>query len=69
MNETMVYVHRLVSVTEPHKANMKEDYSKIKTAAIEEKKAKQTVKWVQETISNTYIRLDPAYEDCPPLQP
>ncbi len=60
---------KLVSITEPHVASIQNDYSKIKNAAIEEKKGRATVKWVEETISNTYIKLDDDYLNCEALAP
>lgn len=68
-NEISYKLVKLVSMTEPHKANLKEDYNKIKTAAIEEKKANYVVTWVEETISNTHIRLDADYDGCEALDP
>lgn len=67
-NEVSYKLVKLVSMTEPHKASLKEDYSKIKNAAIEEKKAKYVVTWVEEVISNTHIRLDDDYKDCEALE-
>ena len=66
-NEVSYKIVKLVSMTEPHKASLKEDYSKIKNAAIEEKKANYVVVWVEETISNTHVRLDEQYKDCEAL--
>ncbi len=60
---------KLVSITEPHKASVKEDYSKIKTAAIEEKKALYTIDWVEEKIANTYIKIDGDYMGCEAVEP
>ncbi len=60
---------KLVSITEPHKASIEEDYSKIKAAAIEEKKARKTISWVEESISDTFIKLDGDYASCEALKP
>lgn len=68
-NEVSYKLVKLVSMTEPHRASLKEDYSKIKTAALEEKKANYVVEWVEETISNTHIKLDEPYKDCEALKP
>ncbi len=67
--EAAFRMFKLVSMTEPHKASLEEDYSKIKTAAIEEKKSRRTVEWVEDKISNTYIKLDSDYEGCEALEP
>lgn len=68
-NEVSYKLIKLVSITEPHRASLKADYSKIKTAALEEKKAKYVVEWVEETINNTHIKLDEKYQSCEALQP
>ncbi len=67
--EVAFSLYKLVSVTEPHQANLKQDYSKIKMAALEEKKANATVGWVEKVISNTYIKIDKEYTDCEAMQP
>ncbi len=68
-NEVSYVLVRLVSMTEPHKANLETDYSKIKMAALEEKKAKSMVKWVSETISSTHVILDKNFDGCGVLDP
>ncbi len=55
---------KLVSMTEPHQASLQTDYSKIKAAALEQKKVTYLNEWVSETISNTYVRVDEKYRDC-----
>ncbi|MEM1319068.1 MAG: peptidylprolyl isomerase [Bacteroidota bacterium] len=59
----------LKSRTRPHKANLSEDYSKIKAAALEAKTTSHVNKWVQEKMGATYISIDPRYHSCPNLQP
>lgn len=58
----------LQSRTTPHRANLKEDYSKMQRAAVEEKKAGFLNDWLLEKISNTYIEIDKEFHDCPSLQ-
>lgn len=55
----------LKSQTEPHVANLKDDYQKIQTAALGEKKNRVIEKWINDKASKTYIRIDDAYKDCP----
>ena len=57
----------LQSRTDPHRANLKQDYDKIRTAAIEERKAQYMSDWVEEKIGNTYINIDKSYQACPNL--
>jgi peptidyl-prolyl cis-trans isomerase SurA len=55
------------SRTKPHKADLKQDYNKIQTAALEQKKASFTEKWVVERLRNTYLQFDSLYGSCPNL--
>lgn len=61
---------RLVQVqsrTTPHKANLQQDYSKIRQAAIQSKQNDYITKWVAETVGATFIRIDAMYNGCPVL--
>ncbi|MDX2133554.1 MAG: peptidylprolyl isomerase [Saprospiraceae bacterium] len=58
----------LVSRSKPHKANLQEDYNKIQQAALEQKKAEFTEKWVIEKLQNTYLTVGENYRDCESLQ-
>jgi peptidyl-prolyl cis-trans isomerase SurA len=60
---------QLKSRSEPHRMNLKDDYSKISTYALEEKKSKVLEKWVKEKVLTYYIMVDPQTgKDCPQLQ-
>ncbi len=50
--------------TTPHKASLKQDYNKIQTAAIEQKKAKFTSDWVEGKSKSTFISIDDTYKGC-----
>ncbi|MCB9187262.1 MAG: peptidylprolyl isomerase [Flavobacteriales bacterium] len=58
-------LYYLKSRTEPHVANMKDDYQRIQQAALAEKKNKTIEKWINDKAAQTYIRIDDAYMDCP----
>ena len=58
---------KLISRTEPHTANLAQDYSKIRTACLEQKKGKFVNDWVLEKLGQTFIQIDPAYRVCPNL--
>jgi peptidyl-prolyl cis-trans isomerase SurA len=58
----------LKSRTEPHRMNLRDDYNKIKQAALEEKKYKALDKWLDTHIPNYYIMVDPDKAGCPQLQ-
>ena len=52
------------SRTEPHRANLKEDYQLIQDEALAEKKNKIIHDWVKKKIVSTYIRVSDAYKNC-----
>jgi peptidyl-prolyl cis-trans isomerase SurA len=59
----------LKSRSEPHRMNMKDDYSKISQYALDEKKGKELEKWMKVHIPTYYIMVDPETEaDCPNLK-
>ena len=59
----------LQSLTDPHQANLQQDYTKIKQAAIEERKVSYLNRWIDEKILSTFIQVDPAFEEkCINLQ-
>jgi peptidyl-prolyl cis-trans isomerase SurA len=55
--------------TEPHRENLKEDYNKIATRALEEKKQNILSTWFSQKIGSYYIYLDPSYGTCEMLKP
>ncbi|MBK8491597.1 MAG: peptidylprolyl isomerase [Saprospirales bacterium] len=63
--EVLYRVVKLMSQTNPHRANLKEDYAKIQIAAIEEKKSIYLSDWIQEKVRSTYISIDPMFADGP----
>ena len=54
----------LMNRTEPHQANLKQDYDFLQGNALEEKQQEELTKWVKQKIENTYIRLNDEYHDC-----
>lgn len=58
----------LKSRSEPHRMNLKDDYSKISQAALEEKKAETVEKWMKAKLPTYYIMIDPdTTAGCPSL--
>jgi len=55
------------SRSEPHRLNMKDDFSKISNSALEEKKQKALDKWINEKIPNYYIMIDDSITECDQL--
>lgn len=54
----------LFSRTEPHVANLKDDYSKIQNAALERKKIGYMEDWVNEQKGKIFIKIDEDYGNC-----
>lgn len=50
--------------TEPHKANLKDDYGKIQEVALEQKKAQKLQDWLREKLPSYYIKIAPEYQSC-----
>lgn len=55
--------------TEPHRANLKDDYNKMAEKAIEEKKEDALDKWFNTKLPTYYIMLDDQYKGCSLLKP
>jgi peptidyl-prolyl cis-trans isomerase SurA len=65
--DTYYRIIQLQSKTAPHKANLQQDYSKIKDAAIQSKQSEFINDWVTEKIETTFIAIDGMYDGCPTL--
>jgi peptidyl-prolyl cis-trans isomerase SurA len=48
----------------PHVANLKDDYTLIKSAAENDKKQRVVTNWVNSKIGNAYIRIDDEFKNC-----
>ena len=55
----------LNSRTDPHQANLKQDYAKFQSLAKENKKNEALVKWLETHVADTYVRIDPLFLACP----
>ena len=47
-----------------HKANLENDYVKIKRLALQKKRSELVQKWTKEKISDTYIKIQDQYKKC-----
>jgi peptidyl-prolyl cis-trans isomerase SurA len=54
----------LLSKSDPHRENLKDDYNKISLRALEEKKSEALEKWFNEKIGTYYIKVDQEYRNC-----
>ena len=57
-------VIKLISRTNPHKANLTDDYQLMQDMAIERKKQNIITNWVTEKQKSTYIHIDDEFKSC-----
>ncbi len=63
-DKTAYRIIQLRSRTEPHTANMKDDYQKIQDEALNDKQIRTLDEWVEKKKSSTYIRIDKEMQNC-----
>ena len=54
----------LLSKSEPHRENLKDDYNRVSQRALEQKKNKVLQTWFQSRIATYYIMIDGDYRNC-----
>ena len=59
-----INLYYLKTRTEPHRANLKDDYSVIQGWALNEKQNKAINEWIGQKIGTTYFRINESYKDC-----
>lgn len=59
----------LKSKTQPHKANLTDDYSSIQDVALKQKQMDKQTAWLREKLPTFYITIHKDYQDCPELAP
>ena len=55
---------KLVSETEPHKANIKEDFSTLSQMALQKKQQEIIENWIEKKKKDTYIHINESFRDC-----
>lgn len=63
-----VRIVEIITKTQPHRENLKDDYDKVAQRALEEKKNKALDDWFATKMPNFYINISPDYTSCPELQ-
>jgi peptidyl-prolyl cis-trans isomerase SurA len=63
-NKTLYKIVRLKSKTDPHKANLKQDYTLLQNMALEDKKKRIVEDWIKEKQRETYIHIDESFYGC-----
>jgi peptidyl-prolyl cis-trans isomerase SurA len=64
----MVRIIYLKNRTDPHRENLKQDYNRIQTRALEEKKQGTLEVWFKDHLPNYYITIDKEFTACNALQ-
>jgi peptidyl-prolyl cis-trans isomerase SurA len=63
-----VRVVYLKNRSEPHRENLKDDFSRVSQRALEEKKNDALEKWFTEKIPTYYIKIDDEFKTCSEMQ-
>ena len=63
-----VRIVNIVSKTEPHRENMREDYDRISQRALEEKREETLDQWFHKILPTFYIKISPEYKTCPEME-
>jgi len=58
-------IYFLKSRSNPHKANLEEDYARIQQMALEKKKMDSVDDWIMKKTGSTYISIKDDYKNCP----
>nr|MDQ6902642.1 peptidylprolyl isomerase [Bacteroidota bacterium] len=58
----------ILTKTEPHRENLRDDYDKVAQRAIEEKKNDALEQWFAKKIPSFYINISDEYKDCKEMQ-
>ncbi|HKK39392.1 MAG TPA: peptidylprolyl isomerase [Cryomorphaceae bacterium] len=63
-NEKGYRIIKLLNRTEPHRANLTDDYQSLQNMATERLRAQAMDKWVRERIEEAFVKIDEKYRDC-----
>lgn len=64
MRERSCRIVYMRSRTEPHRANLKEDYGRIQDVALQQKKQRKIQDWVQQKAPTFYLWIAPEFRGC-----
>lgn len=67
-NKNAYRIVKVKSKTQPHKANLKDDYQKIQEVALQEKQNKALSEWVEKKRKTTYFHINQEYAGCEALK-
>lgn len=55
---------KVLSKTEPHRANLRDDYTRIQGMAMGEKRQETMSKWIKEKLEGTSVRINVNWVEC-----
>jgi peptidyl-prolyl cis-trans isomerase SurA len=58
----------ILTKTEPHRENLKDDYDKVAQRALEEKKNDVLEQWFNKMIPTFYVNIAKEYDSCPEIE-
>ncbi len=67
-NKKSYKIFYLKSTTDAHKASLKQDFPKLKEAALSDKINRTVSEWFEKRRKETFIKIDPEYQGCPVLK-
>lgn len=67
-NEQGARIVYLKSRSEPHRANLKDDYSRIQQVALEQKKSEKMNEWMVDHLPTFYLRVADEFKNCQSLK-
>ena len=63
-----IRIVEILSKTEPHRENLKDDYDKVAQRALEEKKNDALEEWFAKKIPTFYVNVADEYKSCPEMK-
>ncbi|MEO7960493.1 MAG: peptidylprolyl isomerase, partial [Ginsengibacter sp.] len=63
-----IRIVQIISKTEPHRQNLKDDYDKVAQSALEEKKNYVLEQWFDAKIPSFYVKIAEEYKACPEME-
>ncbi|HEV8084519.1 MAG TPA: peptidylprolyl isomerase [Chitinophagaceae bacterium] len=63
-----VRIVQVITKTEPHRENLKDDYDKVSQRALEEKKNEVLEKWFTKKIPSFYVKISDEFKTCPEME-
>ncbi len=63
-----VRIVQIITKTEPHRENLKDDYDKVSQRALEEKKNEVLEQWFAKKIPSFYVNISDEFKTCPEME-